>query len=355
METIADLGGWPGVLRRLLGGEDLTAGEAAVAVADILAGNASPAQIAGYLIALRAKGETVDELTGMVGAMLDAAVRIELPDGLDPIDTCGTGGTDARRSAALNVSTSASLIAAAAGAVVCKHGNRAASSTCGSADVLAELGVAIDLGPDGVRRCLEQVGMAFCLAPRYHPAMRHAGPVRRELGVQTAFNVLGPLSNPAGVRRQVLGVSDVALAERLAGVLASRGAVRAMVVHGHDGVDELTTASTSTVVEVRDGSVRTYVVDPVELGLERTTAEQLRGGDAAANADIVRRVLSGERGAYRDVFLLNAAAALVVSGTVDDLRGGLELAAAAVDDGRAANVLDRLIAVSREAAAADAA
>jgi anthranilate phosphoribosyltransferase len=351
MTILADLGGWPGALTRLLAGEDLSGAEAGAAIAEILGGEVPPSIIGGFLVALRAKGETVEELAGMVGAMLDAAERVTLPPGCDPVDTCGTGGNELRRVAALNVSTMASLIAAAAGAPVCKHGNRAASSTSGSADVLAELGVAIDLGPDGITRCLAEVGMAFCLAPRFHPAMRHVGPVRRELGVPTAFNVLGPMSSPAGVRRQVLGVSNAALAEKLAGVLLARGAERAMVVHGHSGVDELTTTGPTSVVELRDGALRSYELDATTLGLPLASVDQLRGGDAVTNAGIIRRALGGETGPYRDVFVLNAAAALVVSGLVDDLGAGVEAAGAALADGRAAGLLESLVKVSQAAAA----
>jgi anthranilate phosphoribosyltransferase len=267
------------------------------------------------------------------------------------VDTCGTGGSAPRRDACFNVGTLTALIATGAGAAVCKHGGRAATATSSSADLLAGLGVAIELGPVGVARCLSEVGMAFCFAPRFHPAMRHAGPVRRELGIPTVFNLLGPLSNPSGLRRQVLGVADATLAPTLAAVLASRGAERAMVVRGHDGLDELTTTAPSTVVEVRDGELRTYEVDPARLGLAPAGLADIRGGDPADNVAIARRVLAGARGAHRDLVALNAAAALVVAGTADDLVDGLERAFAAIDDGDAAAVLDRLVTVSAAAAA----
>lgn len=355
MTTLAALGGWPPVLRRLLAGDDLTGDEAAAALAEVLAGEATPAQIAAFVVALRAKGETVEELAGMVGAMLDAAERVAVPAGLDPIDTCGTGGSAPRREACFNVGTLTALVAAGAGATVCKHGGRAATATSSSADLLAALGVAIELGPAGVARCLGEVGMAFCFAPRFHPAMRHAAPVRRELGVPTVFNLLGPLSNPSGLRRQVLGVADAGLAPTLAAVLSARGSERAMVVRGHDGLDELTTTAPSTVFEVRDGEVRTYDVDPTALGLRPASADDIRGGDPAANVALARRVLGGEPGPHREVVALNAAAALVVAGLADDLAGGLERAFAAIDDGAAAGVLDRLVAVSTKAAADEAA
>jgi anthranilate phosphoribosyltransferase len=352
--TWADLGGWPPVLRRLLAAGDLTGEEAAAALREILAGEATSAQIAAFVVALRAKGETVDELAGMVGAMLDAAERVELPAGCDPIDTCGTGGSVPRREACFNVGTLAAIVATGAGATVCKHGGRAATSTSSSADLLAGLGVATELGPQGVLRCLAEVGMAFCFAPRFHPAMRHAAPVRRELGVPTVFNLLGPLSNPSGLRRQVLGVADAALAPTLAAVLAARGAERAMVVRGHDGLDELTTTTTSTVVEVREGEIRSFEVDPSALGLAPVTLADIRGGDPAVNVGLAHRVLGGERGAYREIVALNAGAALVVAGLADDLGGGLEQAFAALDDGAAGDVLERLVAVSTAAAADEA-
>jgi anthranilate phosphoribosyltransferase len=233
---------------------------------------------------------------------------------------------------------------------VCKHGNRAATSAAGSADVLEALGVVIDLGPDGVSRCIAEAGMGFCFAPRYHPASRHAIPARRELGVPTVFNFLGPLANPARVQRQVVGVSDPAMAEKVVGVLDANGVIRAMVVYGHDGLDELTTTSTSTVLSLEDGDVRTFVVDPTELGLDRVALDSLRGGDPAHNAELARRVLDGEAGPHRDIVLLNAAAAIVVAGLGTDLEDGLERARQSVDGGKAGEVLDRLVHVSKDAA-----
>lgn len=347
--TLAELGGWPGVLRRLLARDDLTATEAGTVLREILEGEAAPSQLAAFVIALRMKGETVEELAGMVEAMLDAAETITLPAGLDPVDTCGTGGSPTRRIAAFNVSTIASFVIAGAGGRVCKHGGRAATATSSSADLLEALGVSIELGPDGVVRCLEDAGMAFCFAPRFHPAMRHAGPTRRELGVPTMFNFLGPLSNPARVRRQVLGVSDPAMAEKAAGVLLARGAERALVVHGDDGLDELTTLATSSVIELREGELHRYTVDPVALGVAHDDPGALRGGDVGVNVDLTRRVLDGERIGQRDVVLLNAAAGLVAAGVVDDLAAGIEAGAAALDDGRAAAVLERLVETSKAA------
>ncbi|MDT7616672.1 MAG: anthranilate phosphoribosyltransferase [Pseudonocardiales bacterium] len=336
----------PEVLVRLTEGEDLTEDEAHGVMTQVLGGDATPAQIAGFLIAERAKAPTTEELCGMLRAMLDASERVHLAS--DALDTCGTGGSRQRREAAFNVSTVAALVAAGAGAKVCKHGNRRASATSSSADLLEALGVAIDLGPEGVARCVDEVGIGFCLAPRFHPGMRHPGPVRRELGVATVFNLLGPMANPARVRRQVIGVVDGGVAEKVAHVLRANGTERAMVVYGHDGLDELTTAAESTVVELRDGEIHSFDVDPASLGLTRVQSAPA-GGDTAANVELVRRLLAGETGAHRDIVVLNAGAALVVAGVASTLGEGVELAAASVADGRAAATLDRLVEVSQAA------
>ncbi|HUO49902.1 MAG TPA: anthranilate phosphoribosyltransferase [Acidimicrobiales bacterium] len=348
--TFEQLGAWPGILGRLTARQDLGAEEAACALDQVLSGEATPAQIAAFVAALRTKGETVDEMAGMVRAMLEHAERLSIPG--DLVDTCGTGGD---RSDSINVSTAAAFVVAGAGARVCKHGGRASSSATGSADVLEALGVVIDLGPEGVARCVAEVGMGFCFAPRFHPAMRFAGPVRRELGVATVFNFLGPLANPARARHQVVGVGDPAMAEKMVGVLLANGCARAWVVHGADGLDELTTTGTTTVLEVDGtgagaGEVRRFTVDATELGLARAELDDLRGGDAAANAESVRRVLEGDPGAHRDIVLLNAAAGLVVAGMATDLARGLELAAGSVDEGRAGQVLRSLVQVSHDAA-----
>jgi len=313
-------------------------------MATILSGEATPAQIGAFIVALRMKGESVTEIGALLDVMLEFGERVRLPEGLAVVDTCGTGGDG---SCTINVSTIAAFVVAGAGVPVCKHGNRAASSACGSADVLESLGVAIELGPADVARCVEQAGIGFCFAPRYHPAMRFAGPVRKELGVRTVFNFLGPMANPGGVRRQVLGVSDPAMAERMVGVLAGRGAERALVVYGHDGLDEFTTTTSSTVHELRDGEVRTYDVDPKDLGLGLAAPDALRGDDAATNAKLARQVLEGQQGPQRDVVLLNAAAGIVVGGLAEDLPAGLEVATASIDDGRAAAALDGLVAESQ--------
>ena len=339
-----EVGGWPGVLGTLAARRDLTTEQARAAMAEILDGAATPAQIAGFIVALRMKGETVDELGGLVDAMLAAAERVTLAPDQPVVDIVGTGGD---RAHTINVSTLSALVVAGAGGRVCKHGNRAASSATGSADLLEALGVRIDCGPEEVARCVAEAGIGFCFAPRFHPAMRHAGPPRRELGIATAFNFLGPLANPAGVRRLMIGVADPSMSERMVGVLAARGSERVLVVHGDDGLDELTVSTTSTVVELRDGEVREYPVDPKELGIAPAPTEALVGGDPATNAELARRVLAGDAGPHRDVVCLNAAAGLLVAGMVDDLADGLQAARAAIDGGGAADALDRLVAVSK--------
>jgi anthranilate phosphoribosyltransferase len=350
-DTLDALGGWPAVLGPLTSGSDLTAAQAGAAMAEILDGAATPSQIAGFIVALRMKGETVEELTGLVGAMLAVAEVVPLADPASVIDIVGTGGD---RAHTINVSTLAALVVAGAGAKVCKHGNRAASSSCGTADVLEALGVVIDLGPEGVARCVDEAGMGFCFAPRFHPAMRHAGPTRRELGVPTVFNFLGPLANPGRVGRHLVGVADPAMAERMIRVLAANGAARAYVVHGDDGLDELTTTTTSTVLEVRDGEVVRFSVDPAALGLRPAQPGDLRGGDAAHNAALARAVLAGDAGPHRDVVVLNAGAGLVVAGLADDLAAGVALAGATIDAGAAAAALDRVVTVSQAARPAEA-
>jgi anthranilate phosphoribosyltransferase len=331
------------VLGRLIRREELPVPLAEDALAMILRGEATDAQIAGFAVALRAKGESPAELAALVRTMVRFAEPVPVPDAAEVIDTCGTGGD---RAGTVNVSTMAALVAAGAGARVAKHGNRAASSQCGSADVLEALGVVIDLAPDGVAHCIEEVGIGFCFAPRFHPALRFAGPVRRELGVPTTFNFLGPLANPAGVGRQSVGVSDPAMAERVVGALAALGKAHVMVFHGHDGLDELTTTGPSTVHELRNGEVRRVEIDPSDFGIPRATLGDLVGGDAATNAAIVREVLDGARGPVRDIVCLNAAAALVVADLADDLPTGIELAGAVIDDGRAASTLERFVVAS---------
>ena len=337
---------WSEVLRTLLSGQDLSAEMAGDALRSILSGEAGEAQIAGLLIALRMKGESIVEVSSMVDVMLEAAAPVVLPEGDDPIDIVGTGGSPSRRVHALNVSTMASFVAAGAGARVVKHGNRRASSTSGSFDLLEQLGVPLELDGEGVARCVEQAGIAFCFARSFHPAMRHAGPVRTQLGVPTVFNFLGPLSNPARVTRQVIGVSDERLAPLVAGVLADRGSPRAMVVTGDDGMDEITTTGSTVVHEVRDGAVTVWTLDPRDLGLEVVEPSAIAGGGPEANAAIARRVLAGEVGPYRDIVCLNAAAGLVVADRAEDLVAGLAMARESIDSGAARRVLERLLSVA---------
>ncbi len=349
---LAKLGGWSGVLGRVVSGASLSEDEAAAVIGEVLDNAATPAQTAAILIALRMKGETVEEMRGFVRAMLAHSVPVRV-DG-DLVDVVGTGGD---RLSSINVSTLAACIVAGAGVRVCKHGNRAASSSVGTADVLEALGVAVDLGPAGVVRCVEEVGFGFCFAPRYHPAMRFAGPVRRELGVPTVLNFLGPLANPARVTRQLVGVSDPAMAPKMAEVLRSNGSVHAMVVHADDGLDELSVTSPSSILEVvadpdEPGAcgLRTWRLEPEELGFARATMSELRGGDAGFNARVIRSVLEGERGARRDIGVLNAAAALMVAGAASSLGDGVTMAAHALDSGRALGALEGLVRVSREEA-----
>jgi len=342
---------WPDVVAQLVHGDDLAPEQVERAMSAILEGQASDAQIAGFAVALRAKGETAAELAAIVRTMMRYATRVDVPVDGPLVDTCGTGGD---RSGTVNVSTMAALVAAGAGVRIAKHGNRAASSDCGSADVLEALGVVIDLGADGVGRCIDEAGIGFCFAPRFHSAMRFAGPARRELGAPTTFNFLGPLANPAGARRQALGVSDPAMAERMTGALADLGTERALVFYGHDGLDELTVTTTSTVVELEAGAVRTYVVDPVELGIKPAERAALAGGDAAGNAQVAHQVLAGKHGPVRDIVALNAAAALVVGDVASDLAEGVEAAQASIEDGRAAAALDAFVRVSVAAREAEA-
>jgi anthranilate phosphoribosyltransferase len=352
MSRLADLGGWPAVLNHLVAGGNLPSDTDRAAMDEILAGEATPAQLGAFAVALRMKGESVEELNGLLDAMLAAANLVALPPGVASraIDVVGTGGD---RSHSINVSTLAALVAAGAGVPVCKHGNRAASSRCGAADLLEALGVVIEQTPEGVARCVADAGIGFCLAPRFHPALRHAGPPRRELGIPTAFNILGPLANPGRVRRMVVGVADPSMGERMLAVLAAHGAEHVLVVHGDDGLDELSTTGPSRVLELRGGSISTTSLDPSTLGLPLARPDQIRGGDPEMNADAARRVLGGEKGPHRDIVTLNAAAALLVADAVSGLEEGLAMAGDVIDDGRAASALDRLVVASVAAARAD--
>lgn len=337
---------WPALLNRLLAGHDLAAEDAAWAMREVMTGEATPAQVAGFAVALRAKGASAQEVAGLAAEMLVQATPVTLP--LECVDIVGTGGDGAHT---VNISSMASVVTAAAGVPVAKHGGRAASSSSGAADVLEALGVVIDLPAASVARCVREAGIGFFFAPVFHPGMRHAGAPRRELGIPTVFNFLGPLTNPARPVAAAIGCADARMAPVLAQVLAARGG-RAVVFRGDDGLDELTTATTSSAWVVRDGAVVPDRVDPVALGIPVSGPDALRGGSPAFNAEVFRRVVDGERGAVRDAVVLNAAAALAAfdekAGSLHEALGaGLERATAAIDDGRAAARLDRWIEVSR--------
>jgi anthranilate phosphoribosyltransferase len=334
-------------LQRLLDGRDLGRDGARSVMAEVMAGEATPAQIAGFLVALRAKGETADEIAGCAEAMR-AHVLVVRPERDDLVDTAGTGGDGART---FNISTAAALVAAAAGAGVAKHGNRAVSSASGSADVLEALGFQLELPPERIARSIDELGFGFLFAPAHHPAMRHAGPVRRELATRTVFNVLGPLTNPAGARSQVVGVYSATLVRTIADVLASLGARRAFVVHGAHGVDELSPAGPNLVCEVVDGRVVERTIDPLDLGVARCSPDELAGGSPEENAATIRDVFAGADGGRRSAILLNAAGAVAAGGLARDLREGLELAREALDSGAAGERLERLVAFSRAEAA----
>lgn len=343
--TLDDIGGWPTLISLLLDRQDISASFARAAMTNILSGAATPAQLIGFVVALRAKGETPEEISGLLDAVLDAATFVPLDEDLRSraVDIVGTGGD---RSHSINVSTMAAIVVAGAGVPVCKHGARAASSQCGTADVLEALGVAVELSPEGVKHCVENVGMGFCFAPRYHPAFRFAGPARREIGVPTVFNLLGPMANPGRVRRQVIGVANPAVAERMLASLQLHGSVSSWVVHG-GGLDELTTTGSSHVLELRAGQVRSFDVDPISLGLARARPEELVGGSPEFNAAVVRSVVTGGSGAHRDIVILNAAAGLVVADAASSLEEGLVKAESSIDSGRAGEVLENLVKESQ--------
>jgi anthranilate phosphoribosyltransferase len=331
-----------GLIEKLQRRQDLTTEEAAGAMDAIMEGRAQPAQIAGLLVGLSMKGERPAEIVGLAQTMRSRAMRLSRSHA--PVfDTCGTGGD---RAHTFNVSTVAALVLAACGVRVAKHGNRSVSSQCGSADLFEALGVHITADPATVERCLDEAGIAFLFAPTFHPSMRHAGPTRKELGVRTAFNLLGPLTNPAGASRQLVGVPRPELTELVARSLALLGSERAWVVHGADGLDEISTTGYTKVSECRAGAVNTFYVHPADFGLPKASPEALRGGDATANAHIARRILDGEKGAPRDIVMLNAAASLLIAGRVPSIADGVRHAGEALDRGAASQVLERLVRVS---------
>ena len=330
-------------LARLLEGHDLSRDEARGTMAVIMGGEATEAQIAGFLVALRAKGETADEIAGCAEAMREHVVRVH-PKRSDLVDVVGTGGDGANT---YNISTAAALVTAAAGAAVAKHGNRAASSQTGAADVLEALGFELELAPRRIERSIDELGFGFLFAQAHHPAMKHAAPVRRELATRTVFNVLGPLTNPAGARALVLGVYSPELARRLADALVQLDATRAYVVHGAGGIDELSPCGANLVCEVADGRVTEYELDPLDLGIERCDADELRGGDPQTNAAALRAVLGGADGGHRSAVILNAAGGIAAAGHAEDLREGIARASEAIDSGAAAGRLDELVEFSR--------
>jgi len=333
---------WPSVLGPLTAGRDLDEHTAHAAMAEMMSGRAEPAQIAAFIVALRAKGETVDEMTGMVRAMYDNAVTVDV--GVPVVDTAGTGGD---RSGTFNISTTAAFIAAGAGARVAKHGNRAASSRAGSADVLEALGVPIELPPEATARLVRESGFGFFFAPRYHPAMRFAGPVRSQLGVPTVFNFLGPLANPARARHQSIGVSDARMASVMIGVLRRLGSEQAFVYYGEDGLDELTTTGPSYIYRLRGGEVTHAEFTPEDFGMARASRQDLAGGDADENAGIVRSILGGEAGPKRDIAVVNAAPAIVAAGLADGFEAAVVAASTAIDSGAAQGVLEEVIALAQ--------
>jgi anthranilate phosphoribosyltransferase len=333
-------------IAKLVEHQALSREEAAAAMEEIMTGEATPAQVGSFLTALRMKGETVEELAGLAQVMRAKATHVTIPADLSRpvVDTCGTGGDGANT---FNISTTAAFVVAGAGAVVAKHGNRAASSRCGSADVLEALGVNINLKPEEVTACLEEAGIGFMFAPLFHPSMKYAGPVRREIGIRNVFNILGPLTNPAGATRQVLGVPNGELAAKLAAALEQLGSEHALVVHSADGLDEISIAAESYVYEVKNGeAVHKHVIIPEDFGLERASAEVMRGGSAQENSLITHQILSGEKTAQREVILLNAAAALVAAGLAQNLKEGVALAADSIDSGAARERLQALVEVS---------
>jgi anthranilate phosphoribosyltransferase len=330
-------------LAKLVLGQDLSRAEAQAAMRSLVEGEATPSQIAGFAIALRMKGETPEEIAGLAEVMRDAATRVDA--GPNVVDVVGTGGDGA---GTFNISTVSALLVASAGGRVAKHGNRSVTSECGAADFLEAIGVAIDLPPAGVVRCVDETGFGFMFAPNYHPAMRHAGVPRREIGVRTVFNILGPITNPAGARRQLTGVAVAGLGETLARVLELLGAEHAIVVHGQDGLDEISVSAPTFIHEARRGDVHSYTIEPEQFGMQRWSFDAVRGGTVQANVRLAEAVLKGERGPGRDVVLLNAGAALYMAGVVDSIREGIRRAADELDSGRARRKVDQVAITSQQ-------
>lgn len=326
----------------LVSGQSLSMEQAAGVMNEIMGGEATPAQFGAFVTALRLKGETVEEIAGMARVMREKAIPVVVSGPL--VDTCGTGG-DA--SGSFNISTTAAFVVAGAGLKVAKHGNRSMSSVCGSADVMEALGIRIDLGAEQVQKCLEEVGIGFMFAPNFHPAMKYAAAPRREIGIRTVFNILGPLTNPAGAKAQVLGVAEGSLTMKMAQVLELLGCHHALVVHGEDGLDEITPGGRTTVCELKEGAINSYSLAPEDLGFQRATRESLKGGSAQDNADLLRRVLEGEKGPRRDIVLMNAAAAIMAGDRAANLEEGIRIAAEAIDSRKALEKLEGLIGISQ--------
>ena len=326
----------------LVSGQSLSMEQAAAVMNEIMGGEATPAQFGAFVTALRLKGETVEEIAGMARVMREKAIPVVVSGPL--VDTCGTGG-DA--SGSFNISTTAAFVVAGAGLKVAKHGNRSMSSVCGSADVMEALGIRIDLGSEQVQKCLEEVGIGFMFAPNFHPAMKYAAAPRREIGIRTVFNILGPLTNPAGAKAQVLGVAEGSLTMKMAQVLELLGCHHALVVHGEDGLDEITPGGRTTVCELKEGAINSYSLAPEDLGFQRATRESLKGGSAQDNADLLRRVLEGEKGPRRDIVLMNAAAAIMAGDRAANLEEGIRIAAEAIDSRKALEKLEGLIGISQ--------
>jgi len=329
-------------IAKIVNGEDLTFEESYFTMKQIMSGEADQAQIAGFLVGLRMKGETPHEIAGCAKAMVEKAIKIDFDDE-NLIDTCGTGGDEV---GTFNISTASAIVASACGAKVAKHGNRAVSSKCGSADVLKELGVNIELSPQEAKKCLEEIGIAFIYAPLYHTAMKHAGPVRQALGIRTIFNILGPLTNPAQAKRQIIGVFSESLTEKIALVLKELRKKHALVVHGAGGIDEISISGHTKISELKNGEVKTYEINPEEFGFKKWDLNLILGADAKTNAEIIKKIFEGEKGPQRDVVLLNSGAAVYIAGLADSIQDGIKIAQEAIDSGKAKKKLEELVRIT---------
>ena len=330
-------------INNIVSGQHLTFDESSSVMDEIMTGSATPSQFGAFVTGLRLKGETSEEIAGMASVMQDKALKVEAEGTI--VDTCGTGGDGSQT---INISTMAAFVTVGAGLKVAKHGNRAITSSCGSADVLEAAGVKIDLGPEGVKQCINEVGMGFMFAPIFHPAMRFAGPLRREIGIRTVFNILGPLTNPARAKKQVLGIADPSLGLKMAEVLKRLGCLHALIVHGNDGLDEISISSPSQIWELKSGEIYEYTIAPEDFGMQQASSDEIRGGAAEENVEVMHKVLSGEHGPKRDIVLLNAAAALAAGNQADSLAEGLVIARESIDSGRASNKLQALIDLSQQ-------